>query len=506
MELLPTGTTFKASAKMLTFLVRRGRGMAALLAAPPRFAIEPVGVGGYEPRHGPDDPRANVVTAAPPPAAPAGRQASLRNILLNTGWMLGGKGVSAALSLVYLAIVTRALGVEGFGQFTLALGIGQAVAGLCSFQSWQIIVRYGMPHLHAGRDAALARLVRFATLLDVASALFGAVLVAAGVLLLGDRFGWTAAFQAEAVAASILLVLSMHWTPIGILRLHDRFATAELCDALTPIGRFLGALAVWAAGPSVIGFLVVWALAEAITAIAYWIAAVRFGKVRWRLGEPLRWNTLARENEGLIGYTATTNLASSLDLGGKQLAVLLVGLIVAPAAAGGFRLAQQLAQALAKLSQLLARAIFPELVRSRAADAGGNADFDRLLRRTVRMSAVGAGIVFLALLLIGRPVLGLIAGEEFLYVFPVLLVLGTAAAIDFAAVGFEPALIALGRPGLALKLRFVATAVLLALMLILPRWLGSIGAALAILAGSIASYLLLWRIVRARLGRGAPSH
>jgi O-antigen/teichoic acid export membrane protein len=443
-------------------------------------------------------PRANVVTAAPS-GAPAGRQASLRNILLNTGWMLGGKGVSAALSLVYLAIVTRALGVEGFGQFTLALGIGQAVSGFCSFQSWQIIVRYGMPHLHAGRDAALARLVRFATLLDIASALLGAVLVTFGVVLLGDRFGWTAAFQAQAAAASILLVLSMHWTPIGILRLHDRFATAELCDALTPICRFLGALAVWATGASVIGFLIVWAVAEAITAIAYWIAAFRFGGVGWRLSERLRWKVLAQENEELAGYTATTNLASSLELGGKQLAVLLVGLIVTPAAAGGFRLAQQLAQALAKLSQLLARAIFPELVRSRAA-AGGNADFDRLLRRTVRMSAIGAGIVFVALLLLGRPALGLIAGAQFLYVYPLLLVLGTAAAIDFAAVGFEPAVVALGRPGLALKLRFVATAVLVALMLVLPRWLDAIGAGLAILAGSIASYLLLWRIVRARLG------
>jgi O-antigen/teichoic acid export membrane protein len=122
----------------------------------------------------------------------------------------------------------------------------------------------------------------------------------------------------------------------------------------------------------------------------------------------------------------------------------------------------------------------------------------------VRMSAIGAGIVFVLLLLIGRPVLGLIAGAEFLYVYPVLLVLGTAAAVDFAAVGFEPALIALGRPGLALKLRFIATAVLLVLMLILPRWLGSIGAGLAILAGSVASYLLLWRIVRVRLGAEAP--
>jgi O-antigen/teichoic acid export membrane protein len=429
---------------------------------------------------------------------PAGRQASLRNILLNTGWMLGGKGVSAVLSLVYLAIVTRSLGLEAFGQFTLALGIGQAVASFVAFHSWQIIVRYGMPHLHAGRHEALARLVRFTTLLDLGSAMVGAVLVVAGVLLLGAHFGWTRDFQAEAMLFSVVLVLSMHWTPIGILRLHDRFATAELCDALTPIVRFLGAIVVWLTEPSVIRYLGVWALAELVTAVAYWAAAVRFGGVRWRLDERLRWRTLTQDNEGLASYTATTNLSSSLDLGGRQIAVLLVGLIVTPAAAGGFRLAQQLAQAMAKLSQLLARAIFPELVRSRASPDGAEG-FDRLFRRTVRMTATGAAIVFVALLLIGRPVLDLIAGAEFRDVYPVLLLLGSAAAIDFAAVGFEPAVVALGRPGLALKLRFVSTAALLALMITLPRWFGAIGAGLAILAGSIVSFVLLWRIVRTRL-------
>jgi O-antigen/teichoic acid export membrane protein len=412
--------------------------------------------------------------------------------------MLGGKGVSAVLSLVYLAIVTRSLGVEAFGQFTLALGIGQAVSSFVAFHSWQIIVRYGMPHLHAGRGAALSRLVRFTTLLDLGSAIVGAMLVIGGVVLLGGRFGWTPAFQTEAMLFSVVLVLSMHWTPIGILRLHDRFATAELCDSLTPIIRFLGAIMVWLTGPSVIRFLGVWALAEMVTAVAYWAAAVRVGGVRWRLGERLRWRTLQQENVGLASYTATTNLSSSLDLGGKQIAVLLVGLLVTPAAAGGFRLAQQLAQALAKLSQLLARAIFPELVRSRAA-ADGAEHFDRLFRRTVRLTAVGAGIVFVALLLIGRPVLGLIAGQEFLYVYPVLLLLGSAAALDFAAVGFEPAVIALGRPGLALKLRFVSTAALLALLVMLPRWFEAVGAGMAILAGSMVSFVLLWRIVRSRL-------
>ena len=50
--------------------------------------------------------------------------------LRNVGWLLTGKGVGAVLSLVYLALATRSLGVAGFGQFSLVLGTGQAAAAL----------------------------------------------------------------------------------------------------------------------------------------------------------------------------------------------------------------------------------------------------------------------------------------------------------------------------------------------------------------------------------------
>lgn len=409
--------------------------------------------------------------------------------------MLGGKGFSGVLSLVYLAILTRSLGLSGFGQFSLALGAVQAVELLIAFQSWQIVVRYGMPHLHAGRIGDLARLLRFTTLLDLFAAVFAAAVVTIVMLLLGAQFGWNAKFIQQAIMCGVVFVLATHWTPIGVLRLHDRFATAAMADAVTPITRCLGALFVWLTTPTVIGFLVAWVLAEALTAIAYWHSALRIERQSWRLDRRFRWREVVHANPGIVNYSLTTNLASSLDVGGKQVAVLLVGLLLTPAAVGGFRLAQQLAQALAKLSQTVARAIFPELIRKRSDDSP-RAQFDALLANTVRLTCIGGAVVFLALLLLGRPALGLIGGSEFLWAYPVLLLLGTSAAVDFAAVGFEPALIALGRPGLALKLRFLSTAVLLIGIAVLTRELGTVGAGLAALVTSLLSSVLLWFALR----------
>ena len=435
-------------------------------------------------------PQSDDATEGPPV-----RHGTLRNILLNAGWMLGGKGLSGVLSTLYLAIATRSLGVEGFGQFALVLGLGQGVAGFASFQSWQIVVRYGMQHIHAGRDAALTRLVRFSALLDIASGVAAALLVSAGIMLIGPRLGWSRDFLWQALASCVVLVLAVQSTPIGVLRLHDRFGDATLAEAFTPITRFIGAVIVWLTHPSVIAFLVVWSASEVITAAAYWLLAARQQRIEWRGGDWLRLRAVAEENGGILRYAVTTNLTSSLGLGAKQLAVLLVGLMVTPAAAGGYRVAQQLSQALGKLSQTLSRAIFPELMRSHAGDDEGG-DFDRLFDRTRRLAMIGGGAVIVLLLTVGRPVLGLVAGKAFLPVYPVLLVLGIAAALDFAGVGFEPALVARGRAGTALELRFVSTATMLALMLALTPRHGGIGAAFAVLVSSILSFAMLWRAVQ----------
>jgi O-antigen/teichoic acid export membrane protein len=418
--------------------------------------------------------------------------------------MLGGKGFGAVLSLLYLAIVTRSLGLEAFGQFSLVLGSAQAVAMLVSFQSWQIVVRYGMPHLQGGRIDELARLVRFTVWLDVGGAIVSGIAVSVVVALLGAHFGWTTEFVTSAAACGIAFTLAPHWTPIGILRLHDRFATAALADAATPTTRLIGAAIVWTIEPNVIGYLAVWAAAEILTAIAYWTFAFRLPGVPRRLNESLRWRLLANENPGLASYAATTNLNASLDVGSKQVAVVLVGLLLTPAAVGGFRLAQQLAQALSRLSVVMSRAIFPELVRSRA-DGHNRGQFEHLLRRTLQLTGLGGLLVFVFLLFFGDALLLLIAGPEFQSAYPVLLLLGTSASIDFAAVAFEPALVALGRPGLALKLRLISTTVLLTGIAVLTQSFETLGAGMAALATSLLSLVMLWMALRRLLAQAAAT-
>lgn len=429
------------------------------------------------------------MTSAPAPSTPP-RAGSLKAIFVNMGWLLGGRGVAAVLSLAYIAVITRTLGLVGFGQFSLVVGVAQTVVALVGFQTWQVVVRYGMGHLHEARPAALTRLVKACLALDIGAALLGSAVALGAVTLLGPRFGWNAEVQRDALLFALVSLLAVRSTSVGILRLYDRFRIAALADTAMPVSRLAGALLALAFAPDVRGFLVAWAVAEVIAATAFWaFAASTLKRLPWRSSR-LSWRAVRRDNPGIVRLAGFTNASQSFQLAGRQVAVLLVGLFASPAAAGGFRLAHQLGQAMAKVGHLLARALFPELMRARTLSADPD-HFKQLLTRTMRISALfGAGVLAI-LYSFGEPLLGLVAGREFVAVYPLLLLLGGAAVVDLVGVGFEPALIAADRAGLAFRIQLFVAATLVALLVALLSAYGAIGGGVALLIGALLGFVLL---------------
>jgi O-antigen/teichoic acid export membrane protein len=422
---------------------------------------------------------------------------SFAAIVTNVGWLLGGKGVGALLSLVYLAVVTRTLGLSAFGQFTLVIGTAQTITAVVGFQTWQIIVRYGVAPLHEGRTDALARLIKACLLLDLGGALLGGIISVVAVSLFAPYFGWSDELARQALLFCIVTLVAVRSTSVGILRLYDRFGVAAMMDTVMPVARLAGALIVWATVGSVEGFLLAWILAELMSGAAYWIGALVAARgLPWR-GSRLSWKKVLAENPGIVFLAGTTNASSTFALTSRQVAVLLVGFFVTPAAAGGFRLAHQLGNAFAKLSQLFSRALFPELMRARALSVDPD-HFARLLGRSVRMAAVCGGVIFVLLLTVGEPLLRLIGGDEFSSAYPLLLLLGTAAVFDMMGVAFEPALIALGRAGTSFRIQLATAVLLVASMVVLLSLYGTIGAAVAVLGGSALGFAMMaWATARA---------
>ena len=191
----------------------------------------------------------------------------MKRLFGNIGWLLGGRGINAVLSLVYLALATRTLGLDGFGYFALVVALGQTVTGLANFQTWQFVVRWG-----SGEDGP-GEATGFAIALDLMSVALGAVLAAALVwsaqfwLPLPDDLLWVA------FGYCLVSLLSIRTTPLGLLRLRFAYGAATAAEAVQPVVRALGAVLAVFFMPTVLGFVLAWAAAEVAVAATLWVVA-----------------------------------------------------------------------------------------------------------------------------------------------------------------------------------------------------------------------------------------
>jgi len=422
------------------------------------------------------------------PATCAKPTTPLARILANTAWLMGGKGFGALCSIVYLAILTRTLGLKGFGHFSLIFSTAQALIAIAGFQTWRVVVRYGASHIHDKDWAALGRLGMFAGMLDAVGALCGCVLAA--VVFFG--FAHLLELNENYVGIGFAFCCAQLWAlvsaPTGIVRALNKFQMAVYVEAVVPVGRLIGAVIVWLTAPSVERFLLVWAAVDLIEAGAYWAMAKRL------CPEAVRWRNLwqgrqtLEENPGLWRFFLVTFAGSTIDALTKNGPLLIVGGVLGTKTAGLYRLASQLSQALSKFSTMLTRAVYAEISRMRVASS--LREFQRLAVQTSLIAGAGGLVVVLIALIAGRSLLGLIGGEAFEGGAAILVPLAVAASFDLASVAFEPVLHSTGKAQLSLTARLIALGVLGVALAVLVH-IGPSGAAWAVTLEAAALYFTM---------------
>ncbi|MCJ2182727.1 lipopolysaccharide biosynthesis protein [Novosphingobium sp. 1949] len=423
-------------------------------------------------------------TANSPGPAPS----TARRILRNTAWLLGGKGFGGLCSLIYLAILSRSLGVKHFGHFSLIFGTAQALVAIAGFQTWQAVVRYGAAYVHDQDWQRFTRLSMLCGLIDVVGGVLGCGIALVVFLGFSHQLSLNPAYVTMALAFNCALMWGRVSAPTGIMRALNRFDMAVYVEAMVPVGRLIAAGFIWWYGPTVGRFLFAWATIDIASAIAYWIIALRQIPERSAFRGLRQWRKAVRDNPGIGHFLLVTSGASTLDAVYKQGPLLAVGFFLGTKAAGIYRLADQLAQGFSKLSTLLARAIYPEVTRARVAASVDQ--FRRMVKRINQVAGLAGGFVVLVAIAIGGKLLALIGGEPFKGGDVVLVPLAVAASFGLASVAFEPVLHSTGRARQALVGRVISV-IMLALAIGGLNGLGAIGIAWAVALAAAAGYVAL---------------
>lgn len=431
---------------------------------------------------------------------PDEQQSLLSRMLKNVAWLIGGKGFGAVCSLIYLAILTRSLGLKDFGHFALIFGTAQALIAIAGFQTWRTVVRFGVQHIHDEDWAGFGRLSMMAFILDVVGAVIGCAIAYVVFYHFAAELDLNPRLIDTAFWFNVAALWALVSAPTGIVRALDRFDVAVYVEAIVPAARLIAAAIIALTGPSLVRFLIAWAVIDLIEAAVYWIVARKLSPQAIRL-KYLGSAFQARfENPGVVRFFGITYLSATLESIFKHGPLLAVGYFVGTSAAGIYRLAHQLAQGLSKLSGLLSRAAYAEISRARVASAVQ--EFRKLAWQTTRLAGVGGALVVIFVSAVGGHILALLGGEEFRLGYTILIPLTIVSSIELASVAFEPVLHSTGRARLSLFARFV-TVVTAAIALVLlvqdyqeqgVAWGLVIGAAVGYLAMGLLAYVTLRKI------------
>lgn len=425
----------------------------------------------------------------------AGVRPILRRVVTNAGMLLGGRTVNAVLSLAYMAIAARALGVTELGVLVLIQAFAMFLGEVVKFQSWQTILHYGTGPVAENRVADFQRVLRFTLILDLASTVLGIAVGVAGSIVLADRLGWTAREAPAAALFMFTIAFMVSATPLGLLRLFNRFDVMARQAALIALLRLVGSGVAWAVDAPMEGFLLAWAAGT----LGSWLylAASAVAELRKRgLLKDFSWRgSLSDGMPGVWRFAWNTNLTSTLDVAFTHVATLMVGALVGPAQAAFWRVGRQVADAVAKPAKLLTPALYPELARLKSEER--HTAMWRLARN-VGLLAGSVGTVLLAASAFAGPaLLTLVMGQGFAPAAEVMTWQVAAAVIGVFALPLEPMLISLGKPGRAVRVRLVVSVAFLSILPFLVTRFGLIGAGAGLAAASGALALgMLWFILR----------
>lgn len=415
-----------------------------------------------------------------------------RRLFLNAGKLLSANVFGAALQLVVTVLAARSLGPADYGVLALVLVYQLTIGKLVTFDAWQAIIKFGSEALERKDSHALRQLIKFGFTLDLTSAIIGTILA---IMLAGPvvtLLGWDSSIPSLLRLYSILILFSFSGTPIGILRLFDRFDLLSYTAVLNAVVRLIGVLWCLMTGQTLWGYVWVY-LITGIVGQLYQILASLWVLRKQQVGsivcEPLR--GIRTKFPGIWDYVWTTNLTMTIRMLSREADGLFIAGLTTPTALGLFNVAKQFSSALPKFSDPLSQSIYPELARSWA--QADRKRFVSLIKRTTLFTSTAAVAGWFSFVLLGHRIIRLTVGPAFQDAYWVTVVYMLAMVVFLCGFTLTPSLLAMGLARKSFFANLVATILYFCLLFPFVKAFGVVGASLA-----YVGFFLIWSAVMVR--------
>jgi O-antigen/teichoic acid export membrane protein len=402
------------------------------------------------------------------------------------------KVATAGLTYLMYVILSRLMGIDEYGYFAFGLSLATILAIGANYGQQTAILRYWPEEMVAGRPLNALNALRSGGAVTI----IAGVAVTAALLAVAAVGGGLGVHTGHLFAAALLilpLALAEYWS--SVLR-----AQGSVWTALTPrdivwrVGVPLAVVGLWYAGVTLSG-----AAALLLTAVLLGLSlALQYLVARARKYEIAAGTAGLREYWGEKGKPSRSFfLGTVLDSAALNIDIILVGLLVAPAAAGIYFNAFRTAGLLTLFMFAITLVVAPMV--SRYYHAGEMRQAQAITALCAWAGFVFSLAVFVGFLLFGEQILGLFgAGQEQGKLILILLSIGLL--VDAATGPSRIVLMMTGHERAYVRIfGSIVVAGMLVQLAVIPVW-GLLGAAAVNMIARIAAQLAIAWFANRRIG------
>lgn len=427
-----------------------------------------------------------------------------RSVARNSLVQFGGRGVTMAVQLAMLTLLSRYLGPEEFGHYQVVIAF-LLLLNLTDLGISTISAR----HLSTGEHDAervLGNVLAIRAALSVVSMALAVMVALVANYTRAER-------QAIAVASLSfpLMLFSSTYTAMFIARLRMEYAAiASVAQSLTSLGLMA---AVAATNGGLIRMLVAYDAGFLVNSLVCLYFARKFVRPSLKLDRQLA-RTILRDAAPLGAALILTSVYGRID-------IVLLRSFTDGDSVGYYGFAYRAVDLAAPLSFLFIASVFPLLSRYHA--AGEGAELRQLYQRSHDILTMFGLSILTMVILFARPIVEVVGGDAYAPAVTSLRILSLAFGLIWLSNLADYALIAVGQQRLSLVIASVGLVVNLSSNAVLIPLYGSEGAAaatvlteLAVLApavimlsryiGGMPSFWVAWRMLPVAILSGAIAY
>jgi O-antigen/teichoic acid export membrane protein len=402
---------------------------------------------------------------------------TLRRILRNMAYLFSANALVAAIGLVTVAIMARALGPSGLGAIALAEAYVRLVDQFIRLEPWQAVIRYGALALENGKEVEFRRLVKFSTLFDILGGCLAAIVAITTCILISSWLGFGQEQKMMTIIYSATLFFALSATPTGLLRIFDLFDLAAKLSVFLALCRLVLTVATWLVGGDIWTFIIILSVYTIGEHVAPFVLAWR--ELR-RRGHSGIWRTpltgIFKENPGILRFIVNTNLNVLARLSTQRFDTLIVGAVLGISAAGFYQLARRVGLAAHRIGRPIQQAIYPDLARIWA--RGEKQRFRRMVLRISASLTIFSTVAILGVAYFMELIVEIAFGEAFKPVTPLINIQLFAVALFLSGNILGPALMSMGADKALMTVSIIATAAFFVAIVPLVELFGTAGAVL----------------------------